>query len=155
MPPEAGHASRCHSSRNHSRGTATYSYASAIAAGTAAARRAGQPLATIATTTETNRHAPVENSVRHGAAYRVAATTITVRATAHGGRLTVHVQDFGDGPSTDSDDNVPSVGSGLARLRERLQALYGAAAALTTQRATDGFVATLGLPLRAVTEARP
>ena len=101
----------------------------------------------------------VENAVRHGAAPRVAATTITIRVYAHDGRLTVQVKDTGDGPSSDGSrsdgaDNVPSVGSGLARLRERLRALYGTAAELTTQRVADGFVATLELPRRVAAEER-
>ena len=87
----------------------------------------------------------VENAVRHGAAPRVEPTTIAVRATLSHGNLELEVKDNGAG--TDSGDLDKPAGTGLARLRERLRALYGTAARLelaTTPGA--GFTATLLLP---------
>jgi LytS/YehU family sensor histidine kinase len=85
----------------------------------------------------------VENAVRHGAARRVAATEIVITATASASELTVSVRN--------TDDGVPAVatstGTGLARLRERLRALYGAAASLAAGPTEDGgYEAVLDVP---------
>lgn len=88
----------------------------------------------------------VENAVRHGAAPRVEATTVTVRAQLDGSLLVVRVED--DGTGTD-ERGLAAGGTGLRRLRERLHWLHGDAASLTVQTAPgQGLQATLRLPLK-------
>lgn len=89
----------------------------------------------------------VENAVRHGAAPRIDATTVSVRARADEGTLQLTVCDDGDG--ADGASRSATRGTGLRRLTERLDALYGATAALRIDSARgQGFTATLTLPLR-------
>ncbi|MEP6730804.1 MAG: histidine kinase [bacterium] len=86
----------------------------------------------------------VENAVRHGAAPRVEATTLSVRASTDNGMLTVTVRDSGDGASA---SDVSGKGTGLKRLRERLAVLYGNDAHLdVANEATGGFLASLVIP---------
>ena len=88
----------------------------------------------------------VENAVRHGAAPRVAPTEIVVTATGDGSALTLSVRNSGDGERGRAADT--GAGTGLARLRERLEVLYGRAARLSCGPAEDGgFRAVLVLPL--------
>ena len=77
----------------------------------------------------------VENAVRHGAARRVAATEIAVTASASTSELTLSVRNTDD----DARPTASNGGTGLARLRERLGALYGAAARLEHGPADDGW----------------
>jgi signal transduction histidine kinase len=87
----------------------------------------------------------VENAVRHGAAPRVDATRIAVTAKTEGGRLVLRVED--DGVGAEPAAVWQGAGTGLRRLRERLEALYGGAASLDVEtRAGGGFRATLSLP---------
>jgi len=87
----------------------------------------------------------VENAVRHGAAPREAATTITIGAHLERGDLVLAVADDGAG----ADLSAPSAGTGLRRLRERLGGLYGASASLRLDSAPGrGFSAHLQLPRR-------
>lgn len=86
----------------------------------------------------------VENAVRHGAAPKVDATDITIRASAEIGKLVVTVRDTGDSASAPVGDGT---GTGLKRLRERLGALYGADARLDVGKdPSGGFLATLVIP---------
>jgi len=86
----------------------------------------------------------VENAVRHGAAPRVEATDIAIRASTENGTLTVSVRDTGDGAGSTSGDGT---GTGLNRLRERLAVLYGGDARLDVGReASGGFLAQLVIP---------
>jgi two-component system LytT family sensor kinase len=86
----------------------------------------------------------VENAVRHGAAPRVAATEIRVRAIYTPGKaLSLSVRNSGSGQRAST--NVGS-GSGLARLRERLTMLYGNAATLTYGPDGDEYEAMLVIP---------
>lgn len=81
----------------------------------------------------------VENAVRHGAAPRMEATDITISAAAGERTLTLRVHDTGQGLATRQErGNEASDGTGLARLRERLTALYGDASSLTLAPAADG-----------------
>ena len=98
----------------------------------------------------------VENAVRHGAAPRVDATTITVSARADGARLLLTVTDSGAGSTiplhreatTVKPATVPG-GSGLRRLAERLEVLYGRRATLSlVSEPGRGFVATVAIPLQ-------
>jgi two-component system, LytTR family, sensor kinase len=86
----------------------------------------------------------VENAVRHGAAPRVAPTEIVVAAAGHASGLTISVRNTGDGKPSRAEAGI---GSGLARLRERLAVLYGDAARLTTHPLDDGgFESVLVVP---------
>lgn len=86
----------------------------------------------------------VENAVRHGAAPQVEPTTIAVQGRTTGGMLTVTVRDTGAGATAAA---IAAGGTGLARLRERLAALYGGRARLEwTTEPGRGFTATLVLP---------
>ena len=87
----------------------------------------------------------VENAVQHGATPRVAPTGIVVSAASGPHGLTLAVRNTGDATrSTIGTGN----GTGLARLRERLAALHGSAAALTTRPLPEGgYEAVLVVPL--------
>ncbi len=89
----------------------------------------------------------VENAVRHGAAPKVEATTLTVAARREGGRFCIEVSD--DGVGVDPAALGSSSGTGLRRLRERLAWLYGDAARLALESGPgQGLRAKLWLPLR-------
>ena len=92
----------------------------------------------------------VENAVRHGAAPRVAATTVRVRASLAGAGLCVVVDDDGMGAEPAA---LQAGGTGLRRLRERLSGLYGGSATLTLDSAPGrGLRAELRVPLRRDTD---
>jgi LytS/YehU family sensor histidine kinase len=87
----------------------------------------------------------VENAVRHGAAPQVEPTDILVEGTVTSGVLTLSVVDTGAGIRAGHTGS--GGGTGLARLRERLTALYGNAASLVIAPGTGrGFSATLTVP---------
>jgi two-component system LytT family sensor kinase len=103
----------------------------------------------------------VENAVRHGAAPRAAATEIVVSASASSSSLTLMVRNTSGGVpraaaagaaggavvvSPSSTAITASTGTGLARLRERLAALYGNSATLTSGPIDGGYEATLVIP---------
>ncbi len=84
----------------------------------------------------------VENAVRHAAAPRVEATTVTISANVENDRLRIKVSDDGEG--ADPVQIAKSAGTGLRRLRERLGWLYGGSAELLLRRvAGGGLVAEL------------
>lgn len=86
----------------------------------------------------------VENSVRHGAAPRIASTTLSIDATTSANVLTLTVSDDGVGSDT---TQLATGGTGLGRLRDRLRALFGDRAQLSiTSKPGHGFVATLRVP---------
>jgi LytS/YehU family sensor histidine kinase len=88
----------------------------------------------------------VENAVRHGAAPRVEPTRITIAARRAGDQLTVEVSDTGAGVERSAIDATN--GTGLRRLRDRLDALYGARASLAVEsRESAGFRATVMVPV--------
>lgn len=97
----------------------------------------------------------VENAVRHGAAPQVEATAIVVSARTRGERLLLTVRDSGVGmaglAATGGEQVVvlpEAVGTGLRRLAERLEALYGRRAALSlASEPGRGFTAIVALPL--------
>lgn len=87
----------------------------------------------------------VENAVRHGAAPRVASTTVRVQARLTGDVLVVEVRDDGAGADLGSMQG----GTGLTRLRDRLGALFGERATLAVQSTPgSGFLATMTMPYR-------
>lgn len=89
----------------------------------------------------------VENAVRHGAAPTVAPTDVTISARESAGVLTLQVADTGAGGTSGAAPG--GAGTGLARLRERLEVLFGGAARLETgPRPGGGYRATVTLPAR-------
>jgi LytS/YehU family sensor histidine kinase len=87
----------------------------------------------------------VENAVQHGAAPRVEPTHIVIAATVAGDTLTLTVRD--DGAGANAADIGSSGGTGLARLRDRLAALYGTSAQFSVETsAGHGLTARLSLP---------
>jgi len=87
----------------------------------------------------------VENAVRHGAAPRVAPTEIVVTASGTRSELALSVRNTGDVVSAPGADG--GTGTGLRRLRERLEVLHGGAARLAYGHLPEGgFEAVLVLP---------
>jgi hypothetical protein len=85
----------------------------------------------------------VENAVRHGAAKRVEPTDVTIEAMIHDRTLMLRVTDTGAGFHPDDSGK----GTGIRRLRERLQALYRDRAKLEIGENRDGAtVASLEIP---------
>ena len=89
----------------------------------------------------------VENAVQHGAAPRRAPTEIVVTGANGASDLTLSVRNSGDAGARRTASSDAGAGTGLARLRERLTALYGGAARLECRPAADGgFEAVLVVP---------
>jgi LytS/YehU family sensor histidine kinase len=87
----------------------------------------------------------VENAVRHGAAPRTAPTEIVVTAAGTRSEVALTVRNTGDVATAPHADG--GTGSGLRRLRERLDVLHGGAARLVYGPHPDGgFEAVLVLP---------
>ncbi|HEY0777735.1 MAG TPA: histidine kinase [Gemmatirosa sp.] len=87
----------------------------------------------------------LENAVRHGVGRRAGVGRITVRATRRDGTLHIAVEDTGAGPATRGEGG----GVGLANLRARLHALYGAHGVLHLEARPDGGTAAeIAMPLR-------
>jgi signal transduction histidine kinase len=91
----------------------------------------------------------VENAIRHAIAPHTRGGTLTITARPDGGdRLLLEVRD--DGPGATREHALAANGVGLRVLRQRLEVLYGAAACLEiTTAPSEGFAATITLPLRA------
>lgn len=95
----------------------------------------------------------VENAVRHGAAPRIEPTDIVVTGVVAGDALTLTVQD--GGPGAAAEPLARETGTGLRRLRDQLEVLYGAEARLDAGAGPNGgFVATLVVPLGQSRDAR-
>ena len=87
----------------------------------------------------------VENAVKYGVARSRRPVTITVSAHVEYGRLVLRVSDNGQA----SAPVEHGFGIGLANVRDRLQARFGAAASLTAGAIPGGFSTELRLPLPA------
>lgn len=84
----------------------------------------------------------VENAVKHGVDPCCECGSITIRAMEDDGRLRVSVEDTGEGIKPKKGGGV-----GLANIRDRLKALYGASARLVIEeRAPHGVVASIEVP---------
>jgi signal transduction histidine kinase len=84
-----------------------------------------------------------ENAIKHGLAPLPEGGAVSVSASVQGNELTVQVADSGRGFTQSSGG-----GTGLANIRARLAALYGAAGRLTLALNTPhGVVATIAIPL--------
>lgn len=93
----------------------------------------------------------VENAVQHGAAPRVAPTDIVITATGTRSDLALSVRNTGDVVPAHRANG--GTGTGLRRLRERLEVLHGGAARLTYGPLPEGgFEAVLVLPWERVDE---
>ena len=87
----------------------------------------------------------VENAVRHGAAPREAPTSIVIGGSRSDGMLTLTVRDSGAGATEEAIGQ--SKGTGIPRLRDRLNALYGSRARLDVSSSNgEGFTATMTIP---------
>ncbi|WP_068875469.1 MULTISPECIES: sensor histidine kinase [unclassified Phenylobacterium] len=92
----------------------------------------------------------VENAIKHGVAPSKRPVTLSVSATAPGGRLRLMVEDDGAGGAP----GAAGEGVGLRNVAARLRAHYGAGATLRSERLTRGFRVELDLPLAFVSERR-
>ncbi|NKB68584.1 MAG: sensor histidine kinase [Candidatus Latescibacteria bacterium] len=89
----------------------------------------------------------VENAVKHGLAPTVEGGIVAIELTLGQDRLQVQVQDNGAGPPEAAFAQLSERGTGLANTNARLQALFGAGAALEIQTpAEGGFLVRFALP---------
>jgi signal transduction histidine kinase len=88
----------------------------------------------------------VENAVCHGLARLREGGTVSVKASLHGDRVQLSVQDDGIGMNSSS---ARGSGIGLANVRERLRAFYGERATVTLAAGATGrgTLVTLDLPV--------
>jgi two-component system LytT family sensor kinase len=88
----------------------------------------------------------IENAIKHGVARARRPVTVRILADEQDGRLRLRVEDDGDGALGRALDGT---GVGLANVRDRLRARYGAEA-LSEWRPRDGggFLVTLTMPLQ-------
>lgn len=85
----------------------------------------------------------VENAIKYGVSAAARPVTVTISARADDGWLTIVVADDGKGSAVKSEGG----GIGLANVRDRLAARFGAGATLTSEAPADGgFRVTLTFP---------
>ena len=85
----------------------------------------------------------VENAIKHGLETHPPGGEVVITASIQEEQLSLTVRDNGRG-TIDTGNN----GLGLSNILERIEAIYGDAASLTTQENTpNGFIATLRLPV--------
>mgnify|MGYP003109311875 CR=1 FL=1 len=87
----------------------------------------------------------VENSVKHAVSPSGGEITITLAAREEYGRLVITVSDNGTG-AVEEDDHSGH-GIGLANVRERLEARFGADASLVSGLVPGGYATHLRLPI--------
>lgn len=80
----------------------------------------------------------VENAVEHALSPRTAGGFLSIRASIQERGLVLTVED--DGPGIQNGRNRPGHGHGLETLRARLEALFGGAGYLVTERSAYGGV---------------
>ena len=94
----------------------------------------------------------VENAIKHGLNPLPAGGTVVVGVARCGDQLQVRVADDGAGLTEPAGGTREGVG--LANIRERLQAMFGAAAHLSLEpNQPRGTVATISLPLESAADA--
>jgi hypothetical protein len=86
----------------------------------------------------------VENAVKHGVARSGEPVTVTISARREADRIRLGVHD--DARGRDAAPAASSTGIGLANVRARLKARYGAAAALRSGAGPDGWTSEIVLP---------
>ncbi len=97
----------------------------------------------------------IENSIKHGLEPRLGGGTVTLRSRIVESRLLVEVEDDGVGMTPERNDPArgsglvhPGTGIGMKNVRERMEVLYGAAAALeVVSRPGRGTKVTLLMPI--------
>jgi two-component system LytT family sensor kinase len=89
----------------------------------------------------------VENSIKHGLARKVGPGALTIRSRLESGRAVIEVEDDGMGFLVERLEEPMASGIGLANVRERLAAVYGAAYQLTlTSEPGQGTSARIEVP---------
>ena len=89
----------------------------------------------------------VENSIKHGLARKVGPGALTIRSRLESGRAVIEVEDDGMGFLVERLEEPMASGIGLANVRERLAAVYGAAYQLTlTSEPGRGTSARIEVP---------
>ena len=88
----------------------------------------------------------VENAVRHGIASRLDGGCVTVVAERAGEAVRLSVEN----PADDQAPAAGGAGVGLANVRSRLAAAYGADASVDARRERGSYLVTLEFPLRLV-----
>jgi LytS/YehU family sensor histidine kinase len=88
----------------------------------------------------------VENSVKHAVAPTSGRVHITLSAREEYGRLVLTVSDDGDGSSPRHGVKAGH-GIGLANVRERLEARFGVAASIVSDRGPEGYSTELRMPI--------
>jgi hypothetical protein len=89
----------------------------------------------------------VENAVKHGISRMRTPGHIAINASVTAGRLALAVSDTGPGPEGQDAGDRTGESFGLRSIRDRLQAHFGANAALDLHRVNERTVARLELPL--------
>jgi two-component sensor histidine kinase len=98
----------------------------------------------------------VENAIRHGIEPAEKAGVVRVSASRKDGKLVLAVEDNGVGLASAALLAKTGTGIGLANLRERLQALYGAQQRVELPpRATGGVTVRVEIPWRLRTSSGP
>ena len=89
----------------------------------------------------------VENAIKHGVSQTIKPVTLRITARREGDSLILTVHDNGRAKTRSPSEN--GHGIGLANVRDRLAARFGAAARLETRTDEIGFTAEITLPLGA------
>jgi signal transduction histidine kinase len=90
----------------------------------------------------------VENSIQHGLEPQVQGGTVTVRATAASGLLSLEVVDTGKGMNS-AGSTAEGKGFGLRQVRERLVTLYGSESAIEfVANPAGGTRACISIPFK-------
>jgi two-component system LytT family sensor kinase len=95
----------------------------------------------------------VENSVKHAVAPVSRQVTVTLAARTEYGQLVLTVSD--DGPGAADPVTRRGFGIGLANVRERLEARFGAEASVVSGPVPGGYATVLRLPILTRAEGRP
>ena len=93
----------------------------------------------------------VENAIKHGVSTRSDEGWLRLTASSTSGKLTITVEDSGPGPgATDSTEQQPGGGVGLANVTRRLQLCFGPDAGVKMLRGDFGTRVQFSIPLSEV-----